>query len=142
MKCNLNIEKAESVQQVFVSPPFLPFFLIRKVSFLYIFKVSWLFIFTKSADGLQLQSQLLFIFSKSADCSYLQNQLIIHISKGFPTSMKWHDFWTLKVCTANLASHLKRLWPPHCIGPIKVNQKITFFGSEIWKPGKWNISLG
>ena len=27
------------------------------------------------------------------------------------------------------------------IGPIKVNQKMAFFGFEIWKPGKWNISL-
>jgi hypothetical protein len=25
---------------------------------------------------------------------------------------------------------------------IRVNQKIAFFGSEIWKPGKLNIGLG
>ena len=28
------------------------------------------------------------------------------------------------------------------IGPIKVNQKMAIWGVEIWKPGKWNISLG
>ena len=28
------------------------------------------------------------------------------------------------------------------IGPIKVNQKMVFFGFEIWKPWKWNISFG
>ena len=26
--------------------------------------------------------------------------------------------------------------------PIKVNQKIAFFGSEIWKPRKWNMGSG
>ena len=27
-------------------------------------------------------------------------------------------------------------------GPTKVNQKIAFFRSEIWKPGIWNIGSG
>ena len=27
-------------------------------------------------------------------------------------------------------------------GPIKVNQKISIFGFEIWRPGKWNIRSG
>ena len=31
---------------------------------------------------------------------------------------------------------------PSALGPIKVNQKMAFFGSEIRKPGKWNISSG
>ena len=31
---------------------------------------------------------------------------------------------------------------PSKTGLIKVNQKIVFFGSEIWKPEKWNIWSG
>ena len=32
-------------------------------------------------------------------------------------------------------------WLSYDVGPIKVNQKMAFFGFEIWKPRKWNISL-
>ena len=37
---------------------------------------------------------------------------------------------------------LKKLFSPCNTGPIKVNQKMAFFRSAIWKTGKLNISLG
>ena len=37
-------------------------------------------------------------------------------------------------------SHVSKTNLPN--GPIKVNQKMAFFGSEIWKPEKLNFGSG